>query len=108
MPVFALAGAAVAGKPLLALILTVSAVRALLQGIYEFSNGKPVYHAAGLCALALAGLALYGGLAFLLEDMLGKRVLPTFRRGDASTAIEGDLSEQLRASRGDAGVRQQL
>lgn len=106
--VYALSAVALVGKPLLTLILAVSATRALLQGIYEFSKGTSVDHAAGICALVLAALALYGGLAFLFEDVLGKRVLPTFRRGAAAGAIEGDLSEQLRVAAGDAGVRQQL
>jgi succinate-acetate transporter protein len=106
--VFGLAAVAIAGKPLLAAVLTVSAVRALLQGLYEVSSSATVQHAGGIAGLVLAGLALYGGLAFLFEDALGKSVLPTFRRGAAAAALEGDLTQQLRAASTEPGVRDQL
>jgi uncharacterized protein len=106
--VFVLAMVASVGKPLLSAVLTVSAVRALLQGIYELSGSTSVQHAGGVAGLVLAALALYAGLAFLFEDVLGRRVLPTFRRGAAAAALEGDLSDQLRATAGEAGVREQL
>src|SRR4051812_1410505 len=106
--VFVLAAVATVGKPLLSVVLTVSAVRALLQGIYELSGSISVRHASGIAGLVLAGLALYAGLAFLFEDVLGKSVLPTFRRGAAKGAVEGDLSDQLRATAAEPGVRQQL
>jgi len=54
------------------------------------------------------GIALYGGLAFLLEDTLGKTVLPLARRGAARTAIESGLEEQLHAIEDEAGVRRSL
>jgi len=106
--VFVMAAVATVGKPLLSVVLTVSAVRALLQGIYELSGSTSVQHAGGVAGLVLAALALYAGLAFLFEDVLGKRVLPIFRRGAAVDAVEGDLSEQLRAVTSEPGVRQQL
>jgi uncharacterized protein len=106
--VFVLALVAAVGKPLLSAVLTVSAVRALLQGIYELSGSTSVQHAGGVAGLVLAALALYAGLAFLFEDVLGRRVLPTFRRGAAARALEGDLSDQLRATADEAGVREQL
>jgi succinate-acetate transporter protein len=106
--VFGLAAVALVGKPLLAAVLTVSAIRALLQGVYEMSGSVTVQHAGGIAGLVLAALAFYAGLAFLFEDALGKRVLPTFRRGAAAAAVEGDLADQLRAATTDAGVREQL
>jgi succinate-acetate transporter protein len=106
--VFVLAAIAVLGKPLLSTILFVSAARALLQAIFEFSGASGAGRAAGVAALVLSGLALYGGSAFLLEDVRQRRVLPVFRRGGASAALEGSLSEQLDRARGEAGVRQQL
>src|SRR3954454_8808179 len=93
--VFAFAVVATVGKPLLAAVLTVSAVRALLQGLYEISGSTGVQHAGGVAGLVLAALAFYAGMAFLFEDALRKRVLPTFRRGAAAGALEGDLSDQL-------------
>jgi uncharacterized protein len=106
--VFVLAAVAAVGKPLLCAIVTVSAIRALLQGLYELGGSTSVQHASGVGGLVLAGLALYAGLAFLFEDVLGRSVLPTFRRGAAADAVEGDLSDQLRATAAEPGVRQQL
>lgn len=51
---------------------------------------------------------MYGGLAFGLEDVQQRTVLPLFRRGAARDAIEGSLEEQLRGLATEAGVRQQL
>jgi hypothetical protein len=43
-------------------------------------------------------VAFYAGVAFVLEDVLGRPLLPTFRRGAAAAAVEG----------GEPGVREQL
>jgi hypothetical protein len=57
----------------------------------------------GLFAFGI-GMVLLGAL----EDVRQRRVLPVFRRGGASEALEGSLSEQLHRARREAGVRQQL
>ena len=103
-----LAIVAVMGKPLFALLLTLSTARAILAGIHEFSGGQTVNGAAGVVALTLCAIAVYGGLALLFEDVLQQTRLPVFRRGAARTAMEGDLGAQLRRLEGEAGVRQQL
>ena len=103
-----LAIVATSGKPLFALLLTLSTARAILAGIHEFSGGQTVNGAAGVVALALCAIAVYGGLALLFEDVLQQSRLPVFRRGAARAAMEGDLREQLRRLDGEAGVRQQL
>jgi succinate-acetate transporter protein len=103
-----LAFAAVAGKPLIALILTFSALRTVLAASYELSGNETAAHVGGWLAVAIFALACYGGLAFMLEDALGKEVLPVFRTGSAREAVEGDLSAQLERIESEAGVRQAL
>jgi succinate-acetate transporter protein len=95
------------GKPLIAAILTISATRAVLAGVYELDRSKTVDHVAGWFGFAISGLALYGGLAFLLEDV-GRAALPVFRRGEAQSSLEGSLRDQLARVESEAGVRQQL
>jgi succinate-acetate transporter protein len=95
------------GKPLIAGILTVSAARAALAGVYELDRSKTIDHVAGWMGFGISGLALYGGLAFLLEDA-GRVLLPVLRRGEAHTALEGSLADQLERIESEAGVRQQL
>jgi uncharacterized protein len=100
--------AAVLGKPLIAVVLLLSSSRAVLAAIYEFTGETGWETAGGVMAFVISGLALYGGLAFLLEDSRGEAVLPVFRRGEARTSLEGGLSEQLSRIETEAGVRQQL
>jgi succinate-acetate transporter protein len=104
----ALALVAFLGKPLIGLLLLLSSARAILAGIHEFAGGQTLNGAAGVVALTVCGIAVYGGLALLFEDVLQRTALPVFRRGAGRSAMEGDLSEQLRRLEGEAGVRQQL
>jgi succinate-acetate transporter protein len=106
--VASLAIAAGAGKPLIALILTLSAARALLDGLFETSRSIAIEHAAGYVAVVLAGLAWYGGSAFLIEELRKSPLLPVFRRGAATTAVRGSIDEQLSPVGAEPGVRQQL
>lgn len=103
-----LATAAFAGKPLIGVILALAAGRSVLAGIHELGGSGQLDHAAGILAAIIAGLAWYGGAAFLLEDMRQRTILPTFRRGGSREALEGSLSEQIARARRDAGVREQL
>jgi hypothetical protein len=80
----------------------------VLGAIYEFGGNTTYEHVGGVIAFVLSGLALYSGLAFLLEDSRQREVLPLFRRGDARDAIEGNLADQLRGLDTEAGVRTQL
>jgi succinate-acetate transporter protein len=100
--------AAVQGKPLIAAIMTVAAGRSIAGGIYEFTGNKTADTIGGVLAFAIAAAALYGGLAFLLEDAAQKEVLPVFRRGAAKDSLEGSLADQLGRVESEAGVRQQL
>lgn len=104
----ALGVAALLGKPIVAAILLLAAGRTVAAAIYELGGGQGWDRVAGWIALAIFVVAIYGGLAFLLEDALGKTVLPVFRRGASKEAIEGDLSDQLRGLADEAGVRHTL
>jgi hypothetical protein len=44
----------------------------------------------------------------MLEDSMGRAVLPVFRTGVSREAIEGDLPAQLQRLDSEAGVRQVL
>jgi succinate-acetate transporter protein len=106
--IVALGVVAVLGKPLIALILLLAALRTVFAAIYELGGGRGFEHAGGWLALAIFVVAMYGGLAFLLEDALGRRVLPVFRIGGSREAVEGDLSDQLSRLGDEAGVRHTL
>lgn len=64
--------------------------------------------AAGWAALAAFPIAVYGGLAFLLEGLAGRTILPLLRRGGAREAIERDLEAQFAGVADEAGVRHTL
>jgi succinate-acetate transporter protein len=106
--VLALAAASFLGKPLLGVLLLIAASRSTLFGAWELGAGHRVLYAAGVIGLVLAGLSVYGGLAFLLEDLQQRTVLPLFRIRKARESIEGDLHSQLERLQGEAGVRHQL
>lgn len=103
-----LASVAWLGQPLIAMLLTVSSVRGALSAVYELGGGKGWNHVSGWIALALFCVAMYGGLAFLLEDARGSAVLPLGRRGSSLEAIEGDLVAQLAGLGNEPGVRKHL
>jgi uncharacterized protein len=103
-----LASVAWLGQPLIAALLTVSVVRALLSAVYQLGGGAGWNHVAGWLALGIFCVAMYGGLAFLLEDAKGGAILPLGRRGSSREAIEGDLDAQLRGVGDEPGVRKHL
>jgi succinate-acetate transporter protein len=103
-----LAGTTFSTKPLLGLLLMISSLRSLLDGIYQFGGPHALSVASGVDAIVIFAAAAYLGLAFLLEDTKQRAVLPTLRRGAAEQAIEGDLGQQLARVQDEAGVRRQL
>jgi uncharacterized protein len=103
-----LAVAAFGGKPLIAAILLASTARSALAGVDEWGGPNGFLTAAGWLGLAIFAAAMYGGIAFLLEDVRKEAVLPVFRRGASKDAFEGDLHAQLRQLADEAGVRQTL
>lgn len=106
--VLLLAVGATFGKPFIAVLLAVSAARCVLSATYQLGGGPGWNHAAGWLALGIFCVAMYGGIAFLLEDAFGRTVLPLGRRGGSREAMEGGLSEQLRGLEDEAGVRHTL
>jgi uncharacterized protein len=103
-----LAIAAISGKPLIAAILGVSAVRGALAGVHEWHGPAWAWTASGWIGVAIFAIAMYGGLAFLLEDVQKQQVLPVFRRGSSRESLEGDLNAQLADLADEAGVRKTL
>ena len=103
-----LAAAASQGKPALAILLGLSTLRFLANGIHELLDSRPWATAAGALGMLIAAFSVYGGLALLLEDSLGRTVLPTGRRGRARDSIEGGFAAQLAQLETEAGVRNQL
>ena len=81
--------------------------RGVFGAVYEL-GGHGWLRASGWAALAAFVVAVYGGLAFLLEDLAGRTILPLLRRGGAREAIEHDLDAQLAGIAGEAGVRHTL
>jgi uncharacterized protein len=96
------------GKPMISVLLLVASARGFLYAIYQLGAGKGWMHASGWIALVLFLVAMYGGLAFLLEDARGETVLPLLRRGKSREAIEGGLAAQLQGLAEEAGVRHTL
>jgi hypothetical protein len=88
--------------------LSVAAARAVVAAVCELDGESAGTPSRAGSRSRSAPARFYTALAFLLEDGLGRTVLPLMRIGTARRAIEGDLSEQLRGLAGEAGVRQAL
>ena len=99
---------AAAAKPLIACLLAMSATRAILYGLFELTGTSAIQRAAGYVAAAIAGGAWYVASAFLIEEMRGSSLLPTFRRGPARSAMSGELEAHADHATGEPGVRPQL
>ncbi len=94
-------------KRLMAVILWISFLRFALMGA-SLCGAQGVGQAGNWVALPLAALAFYGAVAFLVEDMTGKPLLPVFRQSTSKLAVEGGLVDQLRQIYREAGVRKRL
>ncbi len=96
------------GKPLLGAILIVSAVRTCGAAAIARWDMPLVSILTGWTGLLLALLAFYSAFAFLEEDVTGKLSALTFRMGEAKSAMEGSLEDQIKSVESEAGVRKQL
>jgi succinate-acetate transporter protein len=96
------------GQPLIATLLSVSVVRGVLSAVYQLGGGRGWNQTAGWLALAIFCVAMYGGLAFLLEDAQGRAILPLGRRGSSREAIDEGLDVQLAGLADEPGVRKHL
>ncbi len=106
--ILVLAGAAIAGNPAFTVLLGVACTRFVLNGAFELTGSTTVEHISGYVGLALAAVAAYGALAFLLEDARHKPVLPMLRHGAAAEALDADLIDSLRRLESEPGVRGRL
>ena len=76
--------------------------------MWELGGSHGVERAGGVLAVVICAIALYGGIALLIEDVRQETVLPLGRVGASKRSLEGDLGEQLARLDKEAGVRQQL
>lgn len=100
--------AAAAGKLLAGLVLMLTAARVAVTGVAQFHGGAAWTTAAGWLGVALCILALYAALAFELEDMRHRTVLPTLRRDAGRRAITAATPDAAGQAGREAGVREQL
>jgi succinate-acetate transporter protein len=107
LTVLTLALSGIAAKPLIASIMIVAVARGLCAAVYELGGGPGWEKAGGWISWAIAVAALYGGLAFAIEDSRQREVLPTFRRGRARV-LDTSIETQLDGLGAEAGVREQL
>ncbi|WP_310964680.1 acetate uptake transporter family protein [Nocardioides terrisoli] len=103
------------GKPVAALVMLVSAARFVVTAVAGlasssgWSSALTWAHVAGWVGIALAVIALYAALAFELESIAKRAVLPVPRLGPARIDDEHvGLSQQHAALVREAGVRRQL
>ena len=106
--VLAFAAAAVAGKPALSAVALLATARFLLTGVYQIHGGAAWERASGWIGLPLAAAAFYLAFALMVVDSQRRTVLPLMRRGQARTALESHLGDQVAAVEREAGVRGQL
>jgi uncharacterized protein len=100
--------AASLAKPLTVIVLSVSALRFAMTGVVQL-GAPPVWEtAAGVVGIVLGVVALYAAMAFELEDVHHRTLLPLGRTGPAHKAMASGIEEQLRGVEQEAGVRQQL
>jgi uncharacterized protein len=94
-------------KPAASVLFAVAAARFALTGVYELGAGAHWATAAGVVGLVLVATALYGSVAFALEDARHHPVLPMSRRSTSAAALSGDVTDQLTDLATEAGVRQE-
>jgi succinate-acetate transporter protein len=104
----AFAGVSIFGKPVLSAVGALAGARFLVTGIYQIEGWTGWEHASGWIGLPLSAVAFYLALALMIEDAQHRTVLPLLRRGEARTAIESHLRDQVASIEREAGVRGQL
>jgi succinate-acetate transporter protein len=102
------AGGIVGGKAAAGAVILAGSARFVLSGLYELTASPGLEHAAGIVGLVFVAVALYVGVASLLEDAAHRSILPLGRRGAARAAINEGLGAQLAELQQEAGVREQL
>jgi succinate-acetate transporter protein len=96
----------VSAKPLPGAVFGIVGVRFLLSGVYELGGTHVFLTAAGIAGLVVVALAGYSVVAFDLEGIHHRAILPTLRRGRARAALHGSPTAALDDVVHEAGVRQ--
>jgi uncharacterized protein len=99
---------AATGKLVAAAVLATAGLRFALSGVQQVTGSAGWAAVAGVTGLVLAALAAYAALAFELEDVRGRTVLPLARRGQGRGAVREGLAAQEVGLEHEAGVRRQL
>lgn len=95
-------------KPLISLVLLLTAARFVTSGLYQLGVGPDWRTASGVLGVVVTGLAWYAAAAFALESSSRKAVLPVFRvRGDSSPDPSSG-NDPIGPVTHDAAVRYQL
>jgi hypothetical protein len=98
---------AIGGSKLLpAAVFAIEGIRFVLAGIYQLGAPHPWAYAAGIIGLVVVALAGYCVLAFDMEGVRHRAVLPTFPRGRAHDAVSGSAQAALDDLVHEPGVRQ--
>ena len=104
----AFAVVSVFGKPVMSAVGALAGARFLVTGVYQIEGWTGWEHTSGWIGLPLSAVAFYLALALMIEDAQHRTVLPLLRRGEARTAVESHLRDQVAAIEREAGVRGQL
>lgn len=86
----------------------VSARCLAVTGVGELTGSSGWLTAAGWVGVTLGLIASYAALAFELEDVRHRTVLPVGRRGEGADTMTGDADTELASLVHEAGVRTQL
>jgi hypothetical protein len=104
-----LSGATVASaKPLVGTAVAPSGGHIAVGARVEHGAGGGWQDASGAVGLAVVAIAGYTAWATELEDLAGRPVVPTLRRGGARTAVEAPYRDQVADLAHEPGVRRQL
>ena len=99
---------AATGKLAALLVMGVSALRFAVTGVGQLTGSSAWLNAAGWVGVVLGLIAAYAALAFEVEDVHHRTVLPVGRRGAGADTMTGDPEAELASLVHEAGVRKQL
>lgn len=99
---------AASSKPLMSVVLLLTAARFLTTGLYQLDAGSSWRWASGVIGVVLAGLAWYSAAAFALEAGNRRSILPVFRVPGDPGPDPSATSEPVGPVSHDAGVRSHL
>jgi succinate-acetate transporter protein len=91
-----------------AVVFAAAALRFVLSGVSGVSSVESWQDAAGVLGLVISALAAYVALAAMLEESLGREVLPVGRRAAGAVGQEAPLDAQLDGVAHEPGVRRVL